>query len=490
MLLRHILGYGPANIVPAVVSFLSIYVFTRLISPEAYGAYALAISVSLLCQAVFFYWLQVGATRFVARAAEERDLGAFTATIYRAFAASSAALAVVYATVMVLLPHPSAMVRHALWLGLALVLARSLTAVSQSFNRGSLRVGRYNLIECGQSLLGFGFGLVLVVVFHREGQGILLGLIAGAAVMAVVSLAGERPLLVGASWAAKPAPGRIARLLAFGLPLTIYNAMNFVLSTSDRLLVDHFLGAAAVGVYSVSYNVMDRALTSVFLAVSLAAFPLAVNKLEREGPEAARRQLSHNATALLALALPACAGLIALQRPLAAILIGDRFRPEALQIMPFIALASLLAGFQIHFFDHAFSLGKRTHLLVWSVGPAAVLNVVLNIVLLPRLGLRGAAYATLASYGASLVGSIVVGRRSFAIDFPLRPLIKIGLCTCAMLAALRLARFPPTALGLCALIALGAATYAAAAVVANVGGVRTLLWGRWASGQRLQDAPP
>src|SRR5215471_17807166 len=479
------MGYGPANIVPAVMSFLSIYVFTRLISPEAYGAYALAISVSLLCQAVFFYWLQVGATRFVARAAEDKDLFAFTATIYRAFVASSIALTLVYVPVMVLLPHPSAVVRAALWLGLPLVLARSLTAVSQSFNRGALRVRRYNLIECGQSLLGFGFGLIFVMAFHLEGHGILLGLGAGAAAMAAVSLAGEAPLRRARSAAAKPAPGRIARLLAFGLPLTIYNAMNFVLSTSDRLLVDHFLGSAAVGVYSVSYNVMDRALTSVFLAVSLAAFPLAVSKLEREGPEAARQQLSRNATALMALAIPACAGLIALNRPLAAILIGERFRSEALQIMPIIALASLLAGFQIHFFDHAFSLGKRTHLLVWSVGPAAVLNVVLNVVLLPRIGLRGAVYATLASYAASLVGSIVVGRRSFAIDFPLRPLLKIGLCTLLMVGVVRLARLPPTALGLAASIALGAASYAAAAVAANIGGVRTLLWARWASAQSL-----
>src|SRR5215471_16552123 len=162
------MGYGPANIVPAVVSFLSIYVFTRLVSPEAYGAYALVISVSLLCQAVFFYWLQVGATRFVERARQDGDLPALTAAIYRAFALSSLALALAYVVGMAALPRRPGVVQEALWLGLPLVLARSLTAVGQSFNRGSLRVGRYNVIECGQALLGFGFGLVLVVAFHRE----------------------------------------------------------------------------------------------------------------------------------------------------------------------------------------------------------------------------------------------------------------------------------------------------------------------------------
>jgi hypothetical protein len=83
------------------------------------------------------------------------------------------------------------------------------------------------------------------------------------------------------------------------------------------------------------------------------------------------------------------------------------------------------------------------------------------------------------------VGSVVVGRRSFAIDFPFRPLLKIGLATLIMIGVLRLARFPPTALGLCALIVLGAATYAAAALALDVAGARSALTARWTA----KDAP-
>src|SRR5262245_12400039 len=96
MLFRHILGYGPANLVPAVISFGSIYVFTRLVSPGAYGDYALVGGVALLCQAVVFYWLQVGTMRFVAAAAKDGNLGALSATVYRGYLALALLFAAAY----------------------------------------------------------------------------------------------------------------------------------------------------------------------------------------------------------------------------------------------------------------------------------------------------------------------------------------------------------------------------------------------------------
>jgi len=469
MLARHIVGYAPANVVPAIVSFLSIYVFTRLVSPQEYGKYAVVLSVTLMCQALFFYWLQVGATRFVARAMQEGGLDALVSTAYRLFFASSLVFASLYALSVVLFPSIHAL-RSALWLGLPLVLARSLTALNQAFNRGELRVLRYNMVECCQSVFGFIFGWVLVKVFAMEGAGILLGIILGTLVM---SLPGAGAIGRSISRPTSRDQGRL--LLRFGLPLTFYCAMNYMLATSDRLLVEYFLGPAAVGVYSVSYNTMDRALTSVFLAVSLASFPLAIAKLEREGVESARRQVYGNGTALLALGLPACAGLIVLNQHIAVVLIGERFRAQALEIMPWIAGSSLLAGFQVHFFDHAFHLGRRTELAAWSVGPAVVVNILLNVLLLPRIGLMGAVYATIGGYVAALCGSIGFGRTVFRIDFPFRPVLRIVAATVVMISVLKIIPAPATVAGLCVLLLAGVTTYAAASLLFDVAGARSLL---------------
>ena len=48
MFWRGVFGYLPANIVQGVVGFLTIIIFTRLLSPEDFGRYALAYAVLTL----------------------------------------------------------------------------------------------------------------------------------------------------------------------------------------------------------------------------------------------------------------------------------------------------------------------------------------------------------------------------------------------------------------------------------------------------------
>jgi O-antigen/teichoic acid export membrane protein len=462
MLFRHILGYGPANLVTAFASFASIYIYTRLVDPAEYGLYALVLSVVLMSQAIFFYWLQVGTTRFIVHATNANAFATFASTVYLSFAVASAGFSAGYVIVVLALPLAPEL-RNALWLGLPLVLLRSLVAINQAFHRGSMKVLRYNLIECTHVIMGLVFGLLIVTKTGLRSGGLLLGLVCSAA---IVVLADAR-LLLG-KFALRLDMAQLKALLTFSLPLAVCYGLNFVLSTSDRLLLQYFLGPGQVGVYSVSYGIVDRGMTSVFLAISLAAFPLAVRKLEEEGKEAARSQLYRNGVALLAIAIPACAGLIGIKDYLAAVLIGQEFRTQALEIMPWIAVSALLSGLQVHFFDHAFHLGKRTDLFVWSIGPAAVLNIALNIILLPRIGLMGAVYATFLGYVASIAGSILVGRRAFHVPFPIIPALRISAAAFPMFAVLELMRLPQTPVGLVGMVGLGAACYAAGMAVTHV----------------------
>ncbi len=62
----------------------------------------------------------------------------------------------------------------------------------------------------------------------------------------------------------------------------------------------------------------------------------------------------------------------------------------------------------------------------------AALNIALNLILIPRLGLTGALVATTASYGAGLVASILLGRLAQPLPLPWAPLARAGLAAAAM----------------------------------------------------------
>src|SRR6185312_7319675 len=101
-------------------------------------------------------------------------------------------------------------------------------------------------------------------------------------------------------------------------------------------------------------------------------------------------------------------------------------RAGAMQVMPWIAAAAILNGMSTHYFDHAFHLGKKSHLLLFTQGPTAAFNLVMNLTLIPRYGYMGAVYSNVCSYILLLTLSICVGRRAFAVRFPFLPAVQIA----------------------------------------------------------------
>src|SRR4051812_41050142 len=83
MFWRGVLGYLPVNIVQGVVGLLTIVLFTRVLSPEQYGVYALAFSVYTLVQTCLLTWTEAAMARFLATRAEDGRLADHFATLYR-----------------------------------------------------------------------------------------------------------------------------------------------------------------------------------------------------------------------------------------------------------------------------------------------------------------------------------------------------------------------------------------------------------------------
>lgn len=461
MLARHIIGYMPSLAVPAATSFISIFCYTRLLTTGEYGHYALTLSGMTLINLVFFYWLQMSLTRLMPQAIHDGYASQLRATSLIAFAAIGAVLIACVALLTGLIPLGD--LAQVAWLAVPLALARSLLNLNQTFHRSNLDFKRYNIVECGQSVLGLGLGLALVWFFHLGNNGAIIGMIIGMSCMTLV----DRRELLSLSLASFSRP-LLMDIVRFGLPMALSCGLAFIISSSDRFLIEHFRSAAEVGIYAAGYSLMDRIMQTIFMVVATPSFPLLVHKLEHEGVEAARAQTYQNGVAALALALPACAGLILVMHPLASVLIGSDFRDGALQVMPWIALSTLLSGLSAHYFDHAFFLAKKPRLLLYTQGPAALLNLALNLIWIPQYGYLGAAYSTTLSYALLMTLSICIGRRIFAIRFPFKPALQIAGAVALMAAALKAFSFPDTLPGLIAMLLIGGAVYALAILAFNV----------------------
>lgn len=463
MLARHSMSYVASRGVPALINFATIAIFSRMLSPSEYGRYAIALAWMLLASTLAFDWIRLSTLRLFA--AHETRESSFLSAVYTSFLGVASLIGIIGASVIMLIPISID------WQLIALVLVLSALhafhELSSELARARLQPFEYGKLALIRSTGALLFGGAFVSM-GMGGDGALLGL----AVSLMLSTMYSHSQQWGTVTPTRREGGTIVDLARYGWPLTISLFLHYVMSMSDRLMIERLLDPAAAGLYAVAYDLPRQSLGTLMMIVTLAGLPLAVRCMEHDGVGAAARQLSKNASLLMAIALPAAVGLSMLAEPISNVVVGVEFSATAAALIPWISAGVLLHGLKSYYVDHAFMLSRRVGLQAVAAGIGAVTNVGLNIVLIPLLGLPGAAYATVTAYAIALLTSLALVRSLFPIRFP-ADASRIALATIAMATVLYFAL--PIEGGVVELalhVLLGALAFGISAVALNVAGLR------------------
>lgn len=464
---RQIIGYMPATVIPAATSFLMIYVYTRLLTPSEYGNFSLVFSAVLVVQTSLFFAIPVALTRFYPEAVDQERRDHFLVECYLLFYT----LCVLVAGIIGVAVCFSHMHLAILW-GLAtlVLISRSAVALNQSVNRISSQTRRYNMIECAHAVLGFALGSLFIYLLGASAEAVLLGLLVAAMVCMLVDSA-SLSLPFRRSWK-QIDRAAVTQLIKFSMPLIVVDITVCLLALSDRFLLEVLGGAGALGVYTVAYNLVERPTTLICTAITTATFPVAVQVLQDHGPGAGGRQIGINGTILLALIIPACVGLALISPYISAVMIGEQFRIGVTSVIPIMCFTALFRGISAHVIDHAFHLAGRTNLALWVYAPSAAANVFLNLLLIPRYGMFGAAWAGLACQALAVVIGWVIARQTFPVRWQAGEIAKIIVAVVPMALILSVLSFPRSWVGLSAAMSLGALVFSLTAALLDVGGAR------------------
>ena len=466
MFWRGVLGYLPVNIAQGVVGLLTIVLFTRVLTPEQYGVYALAFSALSLTQTILLTWTEAAMARFHARQDADGRLPDHFATIYRLWFALALVVPVVAAAVLKFAPLAGPL-KVAVAASMAAVVVKSLTKLSQERRRAAGEVSGAALLDIVQTVGGFGLGLVLALIGLGGAAPIL-----GMGAISLLCLVFVLPADLRRTQGGRYDPAMAKAYAAYGLPVALSLILALVLSTTDRFLLAAFLDERAVGVYHAGYSLGSRTLDVVFIWLGMAGGPAMVAALERGGHPALKDAAHEQAGFMVLLTLPAAVGLALVGKPLAAVMVGPELSGGAGQVVPWIALAGWLSGVTTYYLLQAFTLGKKTMMLIACMAIPASANVVLNLVLIPRFGLDGALWSTAASYGIGAVGAAILGRRACPLPVPWVSLAKSGAACLLMAGAVLLV---PAFGGIVELVlkaGVGAVVYGVVVLALDAGGLR------------------
>jgi O-antigen/teichoic acid export membrane protein len=190
------------------------------------------------------------------------------------------------------------------------------------------------------------------------------------------------------------------RYFLYGLPLVIQNVATWVISLSDRYLLKLWESTDSVASYILGYQLASSVITIPLTLAMTIIFPRAIRIDRDAGVHAALdytyHMLGYYVRYIAIIALLGCGIVIPFKH---FVYPAYEFHPY---VMVVIVLAQVVAGL-LPFLSKEFELNGRTLVITKGIGLGAAANVGLNLALIPALGLTGAALATLAAYGMSVV---------------------------------------------------------------------------------------
>jgi O-antigen/teichoic acid export membrane protein len=98
--------------------------------------------------------------------------------------------------------------------------------------------------------------------------------------------------------------------------------------------------------------------------------------------------------------------------------IGEKFH-EGLQVVPILLFANLFLGVYLNL-SMWYKLSGKTKYGAWFSIVVAIITIVLNFLLIPKMGYIGAAWATFVCYGAIMVISYIYGQKHYAIPYSIK----------------------------------------------------------------------
>lgn len=416
MFIKHSVFYFITQGFSGLISFIALIVYTRLLTPDEFGRYSLVIAGAGLFNTVFFQWLKLSLLRYLPIQKENDKV--FLSNIITSFLIIAVILGLL-AFIYFLMLHDQIWERYILF-GLLLIWSEGWFELNLELLRSKLKPIKYGILKFLKNLISLLFGIFFIYLLKIGALGPIYGILIGITITTL--------LLVTKEWkglSLKLNRNIIIELLSYGLPLTGTFALSFIVNSSDRFFIAKYLNESAVGIYSATYDLVQQVMVLIMMVINLAGYPIIIKILETDGLEAAKKQLVKNGNFMFMISIPVTIGFVMLSNSISSTFLGSNFRDKSIFLMPMISVSILFMGIKAYFFDLVFQMNKNTIYQLFIMGIASVINIILNIFLIPRYELYGAALSTLISYLIALILSIYIGRKIMLLTIDYIFLLKV-----------------------------------------------------------------
>ena len=423
--------YGLATVLPRMLSFLLVRLYTGILPTGEYGEVSIVLSWMVFFNVVLSYGMETAFFRFYNSETDKENVIAtstisifwssiiflFGALIFRGTLASLANVEVQYIT-------------YAIWI----LVLDALVIVPFSKLRANQRPMLYAIIKIGNVAVNLLLNLFfllwlpkiaasnpnsfignLYVENYEIGYIFVSNLAASLLTLLVLS-----PNYL--SLTRKFDKALWKKMMQYGLPILVAGIAFAVNEHFDKILLGYWLpenvAKSEVGAYSACYKL------GLFMVLFATAFRLGIEPFffSHSNHEKAPQTYAMITKYFVIFGSLILLGVIVFADVLKFLLLHDKSYWEAMKVVPLIILANFFLGIYNNL-SVWYKLTDRTKMGAYISIVGAVLTLILNYLLIPKFSYYGSAIATIAAYGSMMFISYVMGNKYYPIPYDME---KIG----------------------------------------------------------------
>lgn len=383
--------YFIGSIIPAIIVFIRLPIFTRYFTPEEYGYYTLVTSTFAYMSMVLFSWISSCLWRFYNEAEKKNTLNALYSNLIF-FSLASSFLLLAITTIWLILIKSTLVYRLVFlsFLQLTSGQALSLYLVTVRIREKALF---YNLIYSLQAIGAFALLFYFAFSLNYRIESILIGQVIINIILIIVIIAGIRKfprisftLVTGKS---------VRELLTYGTVGLYTSFCVLLLVSADRYIIAIFHDIGSVGIYNQIYMLGQFSIYHLVTVFFNTINPRLIKVLTYKPPDL-NDQIAGFIRFFIIIILPLVFYFSIFSRQMANILLGEKFR-IGYRMIPFIMTSSFLYGLTL-FNEAKLKFENRFRTLIAGMTIACLGNIALNFILVPLWGYQAAAWTTLLAY--------------------------------------------------------------------------------------------
>jgi len=389
---RQTAVYGLGNVLNKLLGFLLIPLYNNFIPIGRFGDLAVLETTILLFTSILHFGVFSGHQRYFFIEKEKGTYGMFLLSNY----AGNISLTLIPLLPLLLFSgqisgllfgntENAGLLRLAFWIVLAEILCVVPLQILQ-YEEKPFQYLFYNFIKLA---LSFTLTIILVRFYSAGIDGILKARLAGAAVTAAAFM-----LLVVIPRISGPFSfNHLWISIRFGFPAILGNLGFLVFQLNDRYMLNWLSTDAETGKYAFGYKIANFINLIFISTIGLSYMPSMFSREKEENNlRYYRKMLTYYCFVIAFIIL----GFLFFYRELIALVARNRDYQEGLAVVPVLAMSFMIMGMNYFVGVGLYLKEKMIFFLIPSFSAAAI-NIFLNLLLIPGMGMMGAAWSNLAA---------------------------------------------------------------------------------------------